>query len=198
MREQIAIVERCDGNAAAREYAARTLRAYRGAAQFRDGDGRKHFAHDRNFRRFFVAAICELREYLRRTGRHGKATASALYRNLINHSELKPIALITGATGNLGRSLGAAFGSQYRIVGLDQKAEGADFPVFKALHARFVDRVSVAQVPRVLRVSLCENGADVTLTLYRITIHFNRIAILTNLLGKQCTDQVHDGDRNAD
>ena len=180
MREQIAIVERCDGNAAAREYAARTLRAYRGAAQFRDGDGRKHFAHDRNFRRFFVAAICELREYLRRTGRHGKATASALYRNLINHSELKPIALITGATGNLGRSLGAAFGSQYRIVGLDQKSRRGRLSGLQSrLHARFVDRVSVAQVPRVLRVSLCENGADVTLTLYRITIHFSRIAILT-------------------
>ena len=67
MRQQIAIVERRDGNAAARDYAARTLRAYRGAAQFRDGAGRRHFAHDPNFRRFFVAAICELREHLRRT-----------------------------------------------------------------------------------------------------------------------------------
>ena len=50
----------------------------------------------------------------------------------MNHSELKPIVLITGATGNLGRSLGAALGSQYRIVGLDLKTEGADFPVFEA------------------------------------------------------------------
>jgi len=45
-------------------------------------------------------------------------------------SDLRPIVLITGATGNLGRSLGEALGRDYRIVGLDLKAEGADFPVF--------------------------------------------------------------------
>ena len=67
MRQQIAIVEQRGGNAAAREYAARTLRAYRGAAQLRHGDGRRHFAHDRTFRQSFVAGICEIREYLRRT-----------------------------------------------------------------------------------------------------------------------------------
>lgn len=77
MRQQIAIVERRDGNAAAREYAARTLRAYRGAAHFRGGDGRQHFAHDHNFRRFFVAGICELREYLRRTSPDGNGAVSA-------------------------------------------------------------------------------------------------------------------------
>ena len=47
-------------------------------------------------------------------------------------SDLRPIVLITGATGNLGRSLGEALGRDYRIVGLDLKAEGADFPVFEA------------------------------------------------------------------
>ena len=47
-------------------------------------------------------------------------------------SDLKPIVLITGATGNLGRSLGEALGREYRIVGLDRNAEGADFPVFEA------------------------------------------------------------------
>ena len=69
MRQQIAVVERRDGNAAAREYAAQTLCAYRGAAQFRDGGGKRHFAHDLVYRRFFVAAICEIREYLRRDRR---------------------------------------------------------------------------------------------------------------------------------
>ena len=47
-------------------------------------------------------------------------------------SDLRPIVLITGATGNLGRSLGEALGRDYRIVGLDLKAEGADFPVLEA------------------------------------------------------------------
>ena len=65
MQQQIALVERRDGHLAAREYATRTLRAYRGAARFRDGSGRRHFAHEPIFRRFFVAAICELRTYLR-------------------------------------------------------------------------------------------------------------------------------------
>jgi len=50
----------------------------------------------------------------------------------MNTSDDRPIVLITGATGNLGRSLGAALGGSYRIVGLDMKAEGADFPVFEA------------------------------------------------------------------
>ena len=47
-------------------------------------------------------------------------------------ADRRPIVLITGATGNLGRSLGEALGRDYRIVGLDRNAEGADFPVFEA------------------------------------------------------------------
>ena len=47
-------------------------------------------------------------------------------------SDARPIVLITGATGNLGRSLGMALGRDYRIVGLDLKAQGTDFPVFEA------------------------------------------------------------------
>ena len=44
----------------------------------------------------------------------------------------RPIVLITGATGNLGRSLANALAHDYRIVGLDLKAKGVDFPVFEA------------------------------------------------------------------
>jgi nucleoside-diphosphate-sugar epimerase len=44
----------------------------------------------------------------------------------------RPIVLITGATGNLGRSIGAALGDAYRIVGLDRKSKHVDFPVFEA------------------------------------------------------------------
>lgn len=44
----------------------------------------------------------------------------------------RPVVLITGATGNLGRSVGAALGDRYRIAGLDRRATGADFPVLEA------------------------------------------------------------------
>ena len=51
---------------------------------------------------------------------------------LMTAADTRPIVLITGAVGNLGRSLGEALHRDYRIVGLDLKAEGADFPVFAA------------------------------------------------------------------
>jgi hypothetical protein len=45
----------------------------------------------------------------------------------------RPIVLITGATGNLGRSLADALGGDYRIVGLDRTTKNdAGFPVFEA------------------------------------------------------------------
>ncbi|MCE3246350.1 MAG: polymerase subunit epsilon [Microvirga sp.] len=46
-------------------------------------------------------------------------------------ADRRPIVLITGATGNLGRSLGKALASDYRTVGLDLAAEGADFAVLE-------------------------------------------------------------------
>ena len=50
----------------------------------------------------------------------------------MTESDHHPIVVITGATGNLGRSLGAALGNSLRIVGLDRKAKGAEFPVLEA------------------------------------------------------------------
>jgi nucleoside-diphosphate-sugar epimerase len=47
-------------------------------------------------------------------------------------ADAKPLVLITGATGNLGRSLGKALGDAYQTIGLDKAAAGADFPVFEA------------------------------------------------------------------
>jgi nucleoside-diphosphate-sugar epimerase len=45
----------------------------------------------------------------------------------------RPIVLITGAAGNLGRTLGAALGERYRIVGLDLASrDDAGFPIFEA------------------------------------------------------------------
>ena len=47
---------------------------------------------------------------------------------------IKPIVLITGASGNLGRSVAKALGGDYKIVGLDREAkevapDSDDFPV---------------------------------------------------------------------
>lgn len=47
-------------------------------------------------------------------------------------SDPRPVVLITGGTGNLGRSIGQALERDYRIVGLDRGSHDADFPVFKA------------------------------------------------------------------
>jgi hypothetical protein len=55
----------------------------------------------------------------------------------MTHSDSRPIVLIAGATGNLGRSLGDALCSDYRIVGLDLKTEGTTLPFMRELR---VDR----------------------------------------------------------
>ena len=47
-------------------------------------------------------------------------------------SDTRPVILITGGTGNLGRSIGQAFRRDYRIVGLDRGRHDADFPVLEA------------------------------------------------------------------
>ncbi|MBN1239697.1 MAG: NAD-dependent epimerase/dehydratase family protein [Gammaproteobacteria bacterium] len=44
----------------------------------------------------------------------------------------KPLVLITGAAGNLGRSVGAALSDAYRIVGLDRESADTEFPVLEA------------------------------------------------------------------
>ncbi len=41
----------------------------------------------------------------------------------------KPLLLITGAAGNLGRSIAAALTDRYQIVGLDRAGEGLNFPL---------------------------------------------------------------------
>src|SRR3990170_1887868 len=56
--------------------------------------------------------------------------------------DAKPIVLITGAAGNIGRSLAAAFADGYTVVGLDQPGKTADFPL---LGADFTSSDSVAK-----------------------------------------------------
>lgn len=54
----------------------------------------------------------------------------------------KPIVLITGAAGNIGRSLAAALDDTYAIVGLDREGLEADFPL---IGVDFTDDASVAE-----------------------------------------------------
>ena len=54
----------------------------------------------------------------------------------------KPIVLITGAAGNIGRSLAAALADAYTIVGMDQEGSKADFPL---IAADFTSDKSVAE-----------------------------------------------------
>ncbi|MBW4331009.1 NAD(P)-dependent oxidoreductase [Stakelama sp. CBK3Z-3] len=46
-------------------------------------------------------------------------------------NENHPIVLITGAAGNIGRSVAAALADRYRIVGLDVEAADADYPILE-------------------------------------------------------------------
>ena len=73
-------------------------------------------------------------------------------------SDTRPIILITGATGNLGRSLGKSLGRDYRIAGLDLKTQGADFPVFET---DFTSGVSVELALRNFRDAFGSNIASV-------------------------------------
>lgn len=47
-------------------------------------------------------------------------------------TDARPVILITGATGNLGRAIGTALQSDFRIAGLDRSLKECGFPVFEA------------------------------------------------------------------
>ena len=46
--------------------------------------------------------------------------------------DLRPLVLVTGAGGNLGKTLAASLGEGYRVVGLDLKAQQTPFPILQA------------------------------------------------------------------
>jgi nucleoside-diphosphate-sugar epimerase len=50
----------------------------------------------------------------------------------LTSSDTRPVVLITGAAGNLGRTLAKALAANYRIVGLDRSSADADYPIFAA------------------------------------------------------------------
>ncbi|MFA7441587.1 MAG: NAD-dependent epimerase/dehydratase family protein [Sphingomonadaceae bacterium] len=60
----------------------------------------------------------------------------------------KPIVLITGAAGNIGRSLAAALGDAYIVIGLDREGSQADFPL---ISVDFTDDASVAKAMETFR-----------------------------------------------
>src|SRR3546814_14371539 len=53
----------------------------------------------------------------------------------------KPIVLITGASGNIGRSLASALQERYFVIGLDRSSGDTDYPV---LEADLTDEASIA------------------------------------------------------
>ncbi|MBB5984904.1 NAD-dependent epimerase/dehydratase family protein [Sphingobium lignivorans] len=70
----------------------------------------------------------------------------------------KPIVLITGAAGNVGRSLATALRERYRIVGFDVKSGDTDYPV---LEVDLTDKASVEDVLRRVREEHGERIASV-------------------------------------
>lgn len=73
-------------------------------------------------------------------------------------ADRKPIVVITGATGNLGHSLGAALADDYRVVGLDLESGKTGFPV---IEADFTSDASVARALDELRDTFGDHIASV-------------------------------------
>lgn len=76
--------------------------------------------------------------------------------------DTRPIVLITGATGNLGASIAAALGHDYRVVGLDRGTGAVNFPVFQA------DVTSDASLQRALDQVRAEYGAHIASVIHLI------------------------------
>ena len=72
----------------------------------------------------------------------------------------RPIVLITGAAGNLGRTLAAALQDRYDVVGLDVKAGDADFPIVE------VDLTEPASVEQALARVVADHGQRIASVLH--------------------------------
>ncbi len=72
----------------------------------------------------------------------------------------KPLVLITGAAGNLGRTLAAALADRYTIVGLDLKSGEADFPIHE------VDLTDEASVHAAMAKLRAEHGPRIASVLH--------------------------------
>ncbi len=77
-------------------------------------------------------------------------------------SVARPIVLVTGAAGNLGRSVAGALAADYQIVGLDRKVkDGAPTPGFPILEVDLTADASVALALRIFRDSYGSRIASV-------------------------------------
>jgi len=84
----------------------------------------------------------------------------------------RPLILITGAGGNLGRSLAAALGGDYRIVGLDLAASDDAFPILAAdlarrAGARAVDGAVVAFAPDLIDAAVV-SGSSTNMPIFAV------------------------------
>src|SRR3546814_21123031 len=74
----------------------------------------------------------------------------------------RPIVLITGAAGNIGRSLAAAPADAYSVVGFDQEGRKADFPL---IGVDFTDDTSVKQAMERFRT---EHGSRIASVIHLV------------------------------
>lgn len=74
----------------------------------------------------------------------------------------KPIVLITGAAGNLGRSIGAALSNNYQVVGLDRSETRGPFPTLE------VDLASDASVELALQNLRVEFGSRIASVIHLV------------------------------
>lgn len=77
-------------------------------------------------------------------------------------SSAQPLVLITGAIGNLGRSIGRALGDEYRVVGIDRDEADVGFPVTKT------DLTSDDSVQRSLASIRTEHGAQLASVIHLV------------------------------
>lgn len=74
----------------------------------------------------------------------------------------RPVVLITGAAGNLGRTLAAALSSAHQVVGLDLASAEAEFPIFAA------DFSNAAAVDLALRSVKDQFGTRITSVIHLV------------------------------
>lgn len=74
----------------------------------------------------------------------------------------KPIVIITGAAGNLGRSIAAALRDDYQVVGLDRREDNTTFPIFK------IDLVSDTSVELALHKLRASFGSKLACVIHLI------------------------------
>lgn len=72
----------------------------------------------------------------------------------------RPLVLITGAAGNLGRTLAAALKDRYDVVGLDVTAGEADYPIVQ------VDLTDPANVQKALAQVAEDHGRQIASVLH--------------------------------